>query len=244
VPQHALYARHARVRTHCSSQSFTVPLDGRGKRSPAAVRCDAIVIKARGMPMLHNPKHERFAQNIATAAKTKWSNGRCYSEAGFKTDNRSADACAARLLTNANVSARIEELLAPTVRKTRTTVDTLAEQFDRVFSGALDAEQFGAAGNAAGLKARLLGFMRERIEIGAPGSFDACETTEQVVTALLSDQTASEVLASLAALSAQVEAYAASHATVIRAAEPARPREPGSEAERSLALLRPKPRRR
>ena len=109
------------------------------------------------MPALQNVRHERFAQNIATSTKTKWSNGRCYSEAGFKTDNRSADACAARLLTNANVSTRIEELLAPTVHKTRTTVDTLAAQLDAVFDGASDDRQWGAAGSAAALKAKLLG---------------------------------------------------------------------------------------
>jgi hypothetical protein len=186
--------------------------------------------------MLRNQKHERFAQNIATSTQTKWSNGRCYSEAGFKTDNRSADACAARLLTNANVAARIEELLAPTVRKTRTTVDTLAEQFDRVFSGALNAEQFGAAGNAAGLKARLLGFMRTQIEIGSAGSFDACETTEQVVAALLADMTSSEVLASLAFLQQEIEAFAARNATLVPAIEPARPRP--NAADLSLALYR------
>jgi hypothetical protein len=236
VPQHALYARHARVRTHCSSQSFSVPLDGRGKRPPAAVRCDCVVIK-RDMPMLRNPKHEQFAQNIATSTHTKWSNGRCYSEAGFKTDNRSADACAARLLTNANVSARIEELLAPTVRKTRTTVDTLAEQFDRVFSGALDAEQFGAAGNAAGLKARLLGFMRERIEVGGVGEFGGCENITDVATALLIDQTPAEALVTLDALRNEIETYAAEHADVI-AAKPAWPRAP-SESAQALALLRP-----
>jgi hypothetical protein len=87
------------------------------------------------MPTLRNVMHERFAQNIATSTKTKWSNGRCYSEAGFKTDNRSADACAARLLTNANVQARIAELVEPTVKKTRATIDDLAEQLDAVFAG-------------------------------------------------------------------------------------------------------------
>jgi hypothetical protein len=66
--------------------------------------------------------------------------------------------------------------------------------------------------------------MRDKLEVGAPGSFDACETTEQVVAALLSDQTPAEVLESLATLSAEVEAYAASHATLVPAAEPARPR--------------------
>src|SRR5260370_21528273 len=120
------------------------------------------------MAQLKNPRHEMFAQNIATVAKTKWSQGRCYSEAGFRTDDRSADACAARLLTKANVMARIEELLAPTVRKTRTTVDSLSEQFDRVFDGAFGAAQFGAAGAAASAKAKLLGLLRHRVEFDCP----------------------------------------------------------------------------
>ena len=132
------------------------------------------------MPALQNVRHERFAQNIATSTKTTWSNGRCYSEAGFKTDNRSADACAARLLTNANVSARIEELLAPIVQKTRTTVDTLAAQLDAVFDGASGDRQWGAAGSAAALKAKLLGFMREKIEVGGPGAF-VPQTVDEVL---------------------------------------------------------------
>ena len=117
------------------------------------------------MPTLEDVRHERFCQLIATSTKTKMSQGRCYEQAGFRTDARSADACAARLLTRANVKARIAELIEPTVKKTRTTVDTLTEQFDRVFDGALAAEQFGAAGNAAGLKAKLLGFMKEQITV-------------------------------------------------------------------------------
>jgi hypothetical protein len=56
-----------------------------------------------------------------------------------------------------------------------------SEQLDRVFDGALNAEQFGAAGNAAGLKARLLGFMREKIEIGGAGEFDKCQTPDECV---------------------------------------------------------------
>ncbi|EHR03234.1 hypothetical protein [Bradyrhizobium sp. WSM471] len=147
------------------------------------------------MPVLRNHRHERFAQNIVTSAKTKWSNGRCYSEAGFRTDDRSADACAARLLTKANVMQRIEELLAPSVKRTRTTVDVLAEQFDAVFNGAINAEQFGAAGSAAGLKAKLLGFMREKIEIGGPGSFMG-ETVDEVIDDAIEEFGSSGSLAS------------------------------------------------
>jgi hypothetical protein len=196
------------------------------------------------MSALRNQKHEAFARNIATSTQTKWSNGRCYTEAGFKTEDRSADACAARLLTRANVQARIAELVEPAARKTRATVDSLASQFDAVFDGAMASAQFSAAGAAAAAKSKLLGFMRERLEVGAPGSFDGCVTTEDVMRTLLAETTVSEVLESLAAFSAQIEAYASDHATLVPAAEPAKPRAPGSEAERSLALLRPKYRRR
>src|ERR1700741_3746767 len=134
--------------------------------------------RARTMGTLRNPRHELFCQYIATSPKTGWPQGRCYTEAGFKTADRSADACAARLLTEANIQNRIAELLAPTVKKTRATVDSLAAQFDAVFEGAMGNAQFGAAGSAASAKAKLLGFMREQIEIGGPGEFARCETAE------------------------------------------------------------------
>jgi hypothetical protein len=200
------------------------------------------VIKAR-MPALQNVRYERFCQNIATSPKTGWPQGRCYVEAGYKTADRSADACAARLLTRANIQARIAELLAPTVKKTRATIDTLAEQFDAVFEGAMSNAQFGAAGAAAAAKSKLLGFMRDKLEVGGVGSFDQCQTIEEAVAVFLSDQTPTEALELLDVLRGQVEAYAASHATLVPASEPARS-VPGGEAERSLAYLRPKHRRR
>ena len=109
----------------------------------------------------------------------------------------------------------------------------MAEQFDRVFDGAVSAEQYGAASNAAGLKAKLLGFMRTQIEIGAPGEFAACETVEEVMRTLLADQTSSEVLASLDVLRSEIERHAADHAHVV-AVEPAWARAPSESA-----LLRP-----
>jgi hypothetical protein len=182
---------------------------------------------------LRNPKHEQFAQLIVQAPKRGLSNAECYRQAGYRVAAGPAcDVSASRLLSSDKVQARIRELVEPTVKKTRATVDTLAEQFDRVFDGALKAEQFGAAGNAAGLKARLLGFMRTQIEIGSPGAFDGLETTEAVVAALLSDMTASEALQQLDTLRELIE----HHAAVVVAAKP--PRAPGSEANQALAYLR------
>src|SRR5262245_37625971 len=117
------------------------------------------------MPALRNTRHESFAQHIVARPRTGKNNTECYQAAGYRTEGNAAEVGASRLLSSVKLQQRIAELIEPTVKKTRTTVDTLTEQFDRVFDGALAAEQFGAAGNAAGLKAKLLGFMREKIEI-------------------------------------------------------------------------------
>ena len=208
----------------------------------AIVGAVAAAVVKQAMPPLKNPRRELFCQRIATSPKNGLSQGQCYEASGFKTNGRSADACAARLLTEANVQNRISELLEPAVRKTRATVDTLAAQFDAVFDGAMGSAQFGPAGNAAGLKAKLLGFMRERLEVGGVGEFDQCQSTDQVIETLLSrHESPAEALEELDELREMVASYAASHAIMIAPAAPARR---PNETALSLAHSLPKRRRR
>ena len=189
-------------------------------------------------PPLKNQRHEAFAQRIATSPKTGLSQGQCYEAAGFKTNGRSADACAARLLTDANVSSRIAEILAPTVRKTRATVDSLAEQFDAVFDGAMGSAQFGTAGSAAAAKAKLLGFMRERLEVGGVGEFADCSTPEQVVDALLLDcRDPHEIVDLIERMATMARDRVTNMALPVAEAESKGPRP--NETEAALELLRP-----
>jgi len=139
------------------------------------------------MPVLTNPRHEAFCQQIIEGARYGRTQAQAYSRAGFRADGHSAAMAASRLMKKDDIRGRIAELTAPVVRKTRATVDTLAEQFDVVFDGAVGDAHWGAAGSAAGLKAKLLGFMREKIEIGGPGMFDPCETREQVADRMLDE---------------------------------------------------------
>lgn len=136
---------------------------------------------------------------------------------------------------------RIAELVEPTAKRTRATIDSLAAQLDDVFAGATGDRQWGAAGSAAALKAKLLGFMREKIEVGAPGDFSQCDTTEQVVDKLLMDRTPQAALATLDELCELIEQRAANHATIIDAPPPSAP-SPGSETALALKTLRPAPR--
>jgi hypothetical protein len=132
------------------------------------------------MPALRNQKHENFAQLTVRGAAQGLSQAQIYQMAGYGAEGHAAAMAASRLMKKDDVRARIAELTAPAERKTRTTVDTLAAQLDAVFDGASGDRQWGAAGSAAALKAKLLGFMREKIEVGGVGAF-APSTVDEVM---------------------------------------------------------------
>ena len=85
------------------------------------------------------------------------------------------------------------------MRKVKAKVDSLAQQFDALFDGAMGSAQFGAAGSAAAAKAKLLGFMRDQIEVGPPGAFSACTSVQEVLDKLVEDS-ADDIAGSLALL--------------------------------------------
>ena len=189
------------------------------------------------MPALKNLKRETFCQMIFEGTRFGWTQGVCYSKAGYRSTGHAAETCGSRLLKNADIQARLAELGAPAVKKTRATIDTLIEQLDQVFNGATEDKQHGAAGSAVTTKAKLLGYLRDRVEIGGVGEFDGCETPEQVVDKILVGQDAADVLAGLNRLRELIELRAAHQATVIEASELA-PRRSG-EGALALGLLRP-----
>jgi hypothetical protein len=102
-----------------------------------------------------------------------------------------------------------------TFHRAATTVDSLAAQLDEVFAGAASDKQWGAAGSAAALKAKLLGFMREKLEVGAPGEFAVLQTPEQLVDALLSDLDPPDLIDLLHRMLELVEARASNMAKPI-----------------------------
>lgn len=138
------------------------------------------------VPPLKNLKHEAFCRELLEGTKKGWNAAEAY-RLVYGTEGHVSESAASRLLKNVEVQARIAELTEPAARKTRTTVDTLAAQLDEVFAGAAGDKQWGAAGSAAALKAKLLGFMRDKLEVGGPGSFDDLHTVEQVADRLIDD---------------------------------------------------------
>ena len=62
----------------------------------------------------------------------------------------------------------------------------LIAEFDAVIAGASRKDQWNAVNRAIELRAKLKGFLIDRVEIGGPNEFSRCETAEWVF-ALLAD---------------------------------------------------------
>lgn len=91
------------------------------------------------MPVLTNPKHELFAQELAKG-KTQLE---AYTKAGYKPD----DGAAARLSGNVRVKARVLELGERTAAKTVVTAAAITERLMRL------SDQAELLGDAAGIQA-------------------------------------------------------------------------------------------
>lgn len=92
------------------------------------------------MPVLSNPKHERFAQELAKG-KTQIE---AYTEAGYEPH----DSAAARLFGNVRIQARVAEIQERAAVRTEITIAGLTESLMRLASKAealQDASGFQAS---------------------------------------------------------------------------------------------------
>jgi hypothetical protein len=133
------------------------------------------------MPVLRNPKHERFAQEIA--------NGRslvdAYKAAGFKPDFRNAK----RLRDRKDIGQRVDQILTDRERRATLSTERAIEKAaitkadvigmlieDRALARA--NVQASAAIRAAELLGKELGMFINRTEQGRPGEFDGLNREE------------------------------------------------------------------
>lgn len=130
------------------------------------------------MPVLSNPRHERFAQELAKGKSA----GQAYAEAGYKP----CDQNASRLIRNDKVQARKAELqdrAAVQVSVTREWVlERLIENANRamqaveVVVNGVPTGEYRYEGNVANRALELVGkelsMFIDRKEVGKPGEFD------------------------------------------------------------------------
>lgn len=118
------------------------------------------------MPILANPRHERFAQALAS--------GKCASEAYVSAGYKPDDGHASRLAGNGKVSERVAELQQRGAIKAEITTESLIAEADEIQRAAMACEQHSAAAGALKLKAVLAGLYIERAE-------NKNETVEHVI---------------------------------------------------------------
>jgi hypothetical protein len=168
------------------------------------------------MAPLRSPRREAFAQAVARSPKTGKSLTACYLDAGYQTDGESAHACASRLLSSATVKGRVDEIMRPAMMKTQVTVESLLSTLEANIRAATEKGQLGVVNGAARLMAELRGLLVDKIEIGGPNAFAACEDMPAIVRTLLQDiENPREALATLDELREELVAAIADDAKLV-----------------------------
>lgn len=108
------------------------------------------------MPALSNPRHERFAQELAKGK----SQSEAYQAAGYEPSEPNAS----RLTRNDKVQARVAELQERSALRVEVTQASLIEEAEQVRAKALEAGQFSAAVAAIREKGVLAGIRVEKRE--------------------------------------------------------------------------------
>jgi hypothetical protein len=126
---------------------------------------------------LRNVRHERFVQALFEGQNAT----EAYATAGFVKD----DGNATRLRANPKVQERLAELQAEVAKETKVTVESICRELDEANAVAKERGQASAMVSASALRAKLAGLMVDKVEVGPAGSFDKCESVEEVVADLL-----------------------------------------------------------
>lgn len=116
---------------------------------------------------LKNPKHERFAQELAKG-KTAFD---AYTLAGYAEN----DGNSIRLKGNERVASRVAELQSRGAKRAEVTVESLIAEAEEARQLALEMGQASAAVAATREKGILSGKRVERSEIGKPGDFETMD---------------------------------------------------------------------
>jgi phage terminase small subunit len=122
------------------------------------------------VPVLKNPKHEKFAQLIARGEYQH----KAYLQAGYSGNEGKAS----RLGHDPRIVARVLELKDRGAERAEVTIESLILEAAEIQSRAIEAGQFAAATSALTAKAKLAGKWIERSEQGKPGDFDRMNEEE------------------------------------------------------------------
>jgi hypothetical protein len=128
------------------------------------------------MPVLQNPRQEKYAQELAAGKSA----AEAYELAGYKPNYGNC----IRLKGNERVAARLDEILQESTKKIvqhiEYTRDALLSELEEARQLALKRGQASAAAQCSIGKAKILGLIIDRREVGEVGAFDHM-TDEQLM---------------------------------------------------------------
>lgn len=122
------------------------------------------------MPVLKNPKHERFAQEIAKGTDRR----EAYALIGLKPDAHQG--VIDKLYRHCK--QRIDQIMRAGATKAGTTTQRVMQMLENNYEMAVAKGDMAGANKAAELIGKQLGMFVERKEVGVPGAFDGM-TLEQ-----------------------------------------------------------------
>ena len=131
------------------------------------------------MGPLRNPRHERYCQALFEGLPAS----AAYEEAGYVPN----DGNAIRLKGNERVQARLAELQDAVAKKAEVTVESLLDELEHARQRADGLDQLSAAVKAISEKAKISGLLVQRVEVGGPGDFAGCDSTEAMADKILTD---------------------------------------------------------
>jgi phage terminase small subunit len=112
------------------------------------------------------PKQENFCLAYLETGNASEAYRRAYNAENMKPDSINVNAC--KLLAEAKIKLRLEELRAPIIAKARLTVEDLLRELEEARRLAIDTEAPAPAVSATMGKAKLLGLDKQVIEHTGP----------------------------------------------------------------------------
>lgn len=132
------------------------------------------------MPAIPNPRHERFAQELAKGKTAD----EAYVVAGYAENRHNAS----RLKTNEHVLKRVQELQTVAAERAEISLVSILAELEEARQLALKIAQPAAMVAASMGRAKLSGLVIDRSEVGKPGEFE--DMDEARLRAFIAEETA------------------------------------------------------
>jgi Terminase small subunit len=133
------------------------------------------------MPILKNPRHEKFAREYVKTGIGAEAYRRVYPRAHPISTAR---VCASQFLTKPNIASRIGELRQAMAKRADITADKILTDYQVALELAKQQAKPDSIVNAATAQAKLVGLLRERVETGETGDFDKMDNVSDILEAV------------------------------------------------------------